>query len=144
MIVELIIESKLNNQSTLVWTCHKRRSCFWKFYVKNAWFKKIIIQKRRRFWKKCHHFSTATKTLQKQNFVAVEREFWTDFKKLWWAHTKSTLGCSPMSKKKIEEEKKKHWPEGAELQMRSHLFEPVLCSSWFWKAPLVPLLTLNK
>jgi hypothetical protein len=36
----------------------------------------LIIQKPRKFWKKCHNFSTATKKfVPTPHFAAVEREF---------------------------------------------------------------------
>lgn len=90
----MIIESKLNNRPTLVWTCHRRRNVFWKCYVKNAWFKKKL-QKQRKFWKKCHHFSTATKSLSQLPNLQLLRENFEQISKncgehvlnlLWDAH----------------------------------------------------------
>jgi hypothetical protein len=68
------------------------------------------IQKRRKFWKKCHHFSTATKSLSQLPNLLLLRENFEQISKNCGEHVLNLLWDAHLCPKKKLKKEKKHWP----------------------------------
>ncbi len=108
LIIKLIIESKLNNWPTLVWTCHKRRLFFWKCYVENAWL--FFLKKSKnegKFGRNVITFQLQPKSLSQLPTLLLLRGNFEQISKNCGDHILNLLwDAHQCPKKKIEEEKK--------------------------------------